>query len=62
MLTFNEQDVEVLTLRLRYCAPEGGLTDNVPLPTIEAFGVRTGQTVNLPTPYLLRGGMPKWVM
>lgn len=62
VLTFSDEQVEVLTVMLRYYVPKGGSIANVPLPQIEAFDVRTGDEVDLPTPYLLRGSMPKWVM
>ena len=63
VLPFDGQAIKVLTVMLRYYVTQkGGLTGNVPLPTIEAFDARTGRGVALPTAYPLRGSMPKVVL
>ena len=50
---------------IRYYVPKGSATGGVPLPSIEAYDVRTGEGVPLPEQYLL-GGRSKalfgWIM
>jgi hypothetical protein len=59
VLTFEDDAIDVLTVILRYYVPEGGSHGNVPFPLIEAFDVRNGEPVPLPTPYCLRGSIPE---
>ena len=50
---------------VRYYVPQGSATAGVPLPTIEAYDVRTGQSVALPEQYLLGGrsmALFGWIM
>jgi acid phosphatase (class A) len=49
---------EIATVILRYYVPEGGTTAGVPLPTIEAFDVRTGAPMVLPPPVPVKG---EWI-
>lgn len=61
-LTFRDSEINVLTVMLRYYVPHEDALVNVRLPEIEAFDVRTGKSVELPTAYPLRGSMPKAVL
>jgi hypothetical protein len=63
VLSFYDKTIDVLTVILRYYVPKGGdETGDVPLPTIKAFDARTGKDVALPSPYRLKGSMPKAVL
>jgi hypothetical protein len=61
VLTFASEAINVLTLMLRYYVPQGPF-GSVPLPKVEAFDARSGKCVRLPSPYRLRGSMPKVVL
>jgi hypothetical protein len=61
-LTYDGSAVNVLAVIIRYYVPQDSVTAHVPLPTIEAFDLRTQQSVTLPQPYRLRGSMPKAVL
>lgn len=64
-LEFDPSQVRTLVVGLRYYAPQGSATAGVPLPTVEAYDVRTGEAVPLPEQYLI-GGRPMalfgWIM
>jgi hypothetical protein len=58
-LTFDPSEINILTVIVRYYVPQDEATGSVPLPTIEAFDVRTQKDVPLPPIYPLRGNTPK---
>ena len=64
-LEFDPAQIRTLVVGLRYYVPQGSATAGVPLPTVEAYDVRTGESVPLPEQYLI-GGRPMaffgWVM
>ena len=54
VFTFITDSIDILTLMIRYYVPQKSVTAGVPLPSIEAFDVRTGNTVSLPPTYSIR--------
>jgi hypothetical protein len=64
-LTFDPSQIRILTVIVRYYVPQGSVTAGVPLPTIEAYDVRTKQSAPLPEQYLI-GDRPtfvfRWIM
>jgi hypothetical protein len=50
-LTYDPAVIGKLSVFLRYYVPEGGRTAGVPLPSIEAYDVRTGESLSLPRLY-----------
>lgn len=59
-LTYDSGQIGILAVILRYYVPEGSDIAGVPLPTIEAYDVRTQQPVALPEPYLI-GDRPTFI-
>lgn len=62
---FDPTQMPTLVVMIRYYVPQGSATANVPLPAIEAYDVRTGQSVPLPEQYLLGGrsmALFAWIM
>ena len=51
VFTFTTDSIDILTLMIRYYVPQKSETAGVSLPSIEAFDVRTGNTVSLPPTY-----------
>ena len=51
VFTFISDSIDILTLMIRYYVPQKSVTAGVPLPSIEAFDVRTGNAVPLPPTY-----------
>ena len=51
VFTFITDSIDILTLMIRYYVPQESVTAGVPLPSIEAFDVRTGNAVSLPPTY-----------
>ena len=51
VFTFITDSIDILTLMIRYYVPQKSVTAGVPLPSIEAFDVRTGNAVPLPPTY-----------
>ena len=64
-LEFDPAQIRTLVVLLRYYVAEGSATAGVPLPTVEAYDVRTGTSLPLPEMQLL-GGRPTalyaWIM
>ncbi len=54
-LEFDPLQMASLVVMVRYYLPRGGATAGVPLPAIQAYDVRTGESVPLPEQYLLGG-------
>ena len=54
VFTFISDSIDILTLMIRYYVPQKSVTAGVPLPSIEAFDVRTGNAVPLPPTYSIR--------
>ena len=54
-LEFGPAQARTLAVILRYYVPQDSETAGVPLPTIEAYDVRTQQAVPLPEQYLIAG-------
>jgi hypothetical protein len=54
VFTFNSDAINIATLMIRYYVPQSSETAGVPLPSIEAFDVRTGNPVPLPPTYSLQ--------
>jgi hypothetical protein len=64
-LEFDPLQISTLVVMVRYYVPQGSATAGVPLPTIEAYDARTGQSVALPEQYLLGGrslALYAWIM
>lgn len=53
VFTFNTDSINISTLMIRYYVPQNSETAGVPLPSIEAFDVRTGNPVSVPSTYSL---------
>ncbi len=49
-----DPSLEAISVFLRYYVPHGNATGGVPLPTITAFDLRTGKTVEPPVPRIVR--------
>ena len=54
-LEFDPLQLASLVVMVRYYLPQGSATAGVPQPAIEAYDVRTGESVPLPEQYLLGG-------
>jgi hypothetical protein len=54
VFTFNSDSINIATLMIRYYVPQNSETAGVPLPSIEAFDVRTGNPVAMPATYSIR--------
>lgn len=54
VFTFNSDSINISTLMIRYYVPQNSQTAGVPLPSIEAFDVRTGNPVSMPPTYSLQ--------
>ena len=64
-LEFDPLQIGTLVVMVRYYVPQGSATAGVPLPAIEAYDVRSGQSVALPEQYLLGGrslALYAWIM
>ena len=62
---YDSAQMPTLVVMIRYYVPQGSATANVPLPAIEAYDVRTGQSVAMPEQYLLGGrsmALFGWIM
>lgn len=51
VFTFISDSINIATLMIRYYVPQKSETAGVPLPSIEAFDVRTGNPVSVPPTY-----------
>ncbi|MBN1152280.1 MAG: hypothetical protein JXA58_03630 [Dehalococcoidia bacterium] len=51
---FADEAIRYLTVVLRYYVPQGDAIANVPIPTIEAFDIRSGDAVDLPARYSVK--------
>ena len=64
-LEFDPLQMASLVVMVRYYVPQGSGTAGVPLPAMEAYDVRTGESVPLPEQYLLGGrsmARYEWIM
>ena len=61
VFTFNSDSINIATLMIRYYVPQQSETAGVPLPSIEAFDVRTGDPVAMPATYSIRGQLSESV-
>jgi len=64
-LEYDSDQMPTLVVMIRYYVPQRSATAGVPLPTIEAYDVRTGQSIPMPEQYLLGGrsmALFGWIM
>ena len=54
VFTYNSDSINILTLMIRYYVAQNSEMAGVPLPSIEAFDVRTGNPVAMPATYSVR--------